>query len=60
VDELAEFDKIAGGDFGRRARVGPERSGGRAAVPGREQSHPKGEGQDRPSLPPTNRGQSLP
>ena len=27
-------------DFGRRERVGPERSGGRAAVPGREQSHP--------------------
>jgi hypothetical protein len=27
-------------DFGRRVRIGPERSGGRAAVPGREQSHP--------------------
>jgi hypothetical protein len=40
VDEPTEFDKIAGGDFGRRARVGPKRSGGRAAVPGREQSHP--------------------
>ena len=27
-------------NLGRRARGGPERSGGRAAVPGREQSHP--------------------
>jgi hypothetical protein len=36
------FDKNRGAIFGRRgaARDGPERSGGRAAVPGREQSHP--------------------